>query len=130
MNIIHKTALLTVASVFLLAGNAWAYKDCKAKEQMLERKIAIAKAHGNPHKVTGLERALANVRLYCTDDSLRGKAEMKALDKREEVMEREADLEEARATGDAKKIAKREKKLAEARAEAAEAEKELKALQQ
>ena len=130
MNALHKTVLITAASVFFLAGNAWAAKDCARKEQILERKIAIAKSRGNnPYRIANLERALANVRLYCTDQSQRGKAEMNLLDKREEVLEREADLEEARAKGDAEKIAKRERKLREARREAAAAERELKALQ-
>ena len=114
--------------LLLAAGPAWAYRDCATKEQMLERKIAIAKSRGNANQVEGLERALVNVRRYCTDASQRGKAEMKLLDKREEVMEREADLETARLKGDAKNIAKREKKLREAQAEAAKAERELNSL--
>ena len=129
MNRLRNAALLCCASVLLTAGPAWGDRNCERKEQILERKLAIAKTRDNPHQVAGIEQALANVRLYCTDHSLRGKAEMKLLDKREEVGERRAELEEARAKGEAKKIAKRERKLAEAEAELAEAERELKALQ-
>ena len=104
---------------------ASAYPGCQRKEQILERKLAIAKARGNMNQAASLEIALSKVRLYCTDGSLRAKAEMNLADKREEVLEREEELEEARAKGDPKKIAKRERKLREARREMEQAEREL-----
>lgn len=119
------------AAVFftvLMATPSLAQENCKRKEAVLERKLAIAKSHGNTHQVAGLEEALARVRLYCSDESLLGKAEMKVEEKREKVFEREADLQEARQKGDAKKISKREKKLTEAREELAEAERKRDAL--
>jgi len=129
MHALLKPCLLAFAGILLTVGPALAGRNCEVKEQILEKKIAIAKARGNSRQLAGLERSLANVRQYCTDDSLRGNAEMKVLEKQEKVMEREAELEEARAKGDAKKIAKRERKLHAAQAEVAAAEQELKALQ-
>lgn len=110
---------------FVQTAPAQANRNCQAKEEAIERQLEQARSYGNTNRAAGLERALANVRRYCTDDSLRGRAEMEVVDKREEVLEREIELEEARAKGDAKKIAKREEKLREAREELAEAEREL-----
>jgi hypothetical protein len=124
-----KIALLLLAGILLTADPSHANQGCKTKEQILESKIAIAKSKGNTSQVAGLEEALGNVRLYCNDGSLRGKAAMKLEEKREKVMEREAELEEAREKDGAKKIAKREEKLAEALREMADAERELKELQ-
>ena len=120
--------LLALVGMALGAGSVSANAGCKKKEQILTEKIALAKARGNQHQVAGLEEALAHVRTYCTDDSLRAKAAMKVADKRQEVMERETDLEEARQKNDPKKIAKREKKLQEARLELEQAEKKFNAL--
>lgn len=116
------------ASFIAQANPAQANRNCKAKEEAIKRQLEYARAYGNSNREAGLERALANLQRYCTDDSLRGKAEMKVLDKKEEVLERELDLEEAKAKGDREKIAKREKKLREARQELAEAEAELERL--
>lgn len=124
----YAVMLFFVAVVVLNARPALAYPDCKRKEEILERKIAVAKSHGNTRQAAGLERSLENVRRYCTGDSLKAKAEMKVADALEEVAEREADLEKARAKGDAGKIAKREKKLREAQQELTGAEQLLQGL--
>ncbi|MDL2209351.1 DUF1090 domain-containing protein [Desulfovibrio sp. OttesenSCG-928-O18] len=128
MNFLSKILLLTLAVLVCATGPAWAAKNCKAKEEVLERKIALARERGNQHRVAGLEQALANVRRYCRDGSMRGKAGMNLADKREEVQERRQELEEARLKGDPEKIAKRERKLREAEREMAAAEQELNAL--
>lgn len=113
--------------VFSFAGSASAYDTygCKRKESILERKIEYAKQHGNRGQLHGLEEALQRVRAWCTDDSLRSKAELKILDKQEKVEERQEELAEAIREGDKKsKIAKRERKLQEAKDELARAIKE------
>ena len=75
----------------------------------------------NDAALAGLETALSEVRRWCRDDSLLGKAEMRVQEKRAEVAEQELELREAQATGKADKIAKRERKLREAREELQEA---------
>lgn len=98
---------------------------CAAKRQAIEQRIEAAKAHGNAAQQAGLEEALAEVKTHCTDAALRQKREAKIADYQAEVRQREADLREAQAKGDAEKIARREAKLAEARAELRAAEQAL-----
>lgn len=92
-------------------------KGCQAKESMLVWKLAEARENGRTGQVQGLERALANVRTWCTDGSLKAKADLDLWEKEQEVAEREKDLQEARAGGKPEKIAKRERKLEKARRE-------------
>lgn len=112
---------LAVLLVFMPAGGAEAASGCAAKEAHIQAKIAAAKQQGNDAALAGLETALSEVRRWCRDDSLLGKAEMRVQEKRAEVAEQELELREAQATGKADKIAKRERKLREAREELQEA---------
>lgn len=92
-------------------------KGCQAKEAMLVWKLAEAKEHGRTGQIKGLERALANVRAWCTDGDIRARADLDIWEKEREVEEREQDLAEARAGGKPEKITKREQKLEKARKE-------------
>lgn len=98
---------------------------CAQKEQAIMKQLEIARQYNNRGKIMGLERALANVRTWCSDGGLLNKAEEKIEEKQDKVREREEELAEAVAEGkEAKKVAKRELKLREARSELQEAVKE------
>lgn len=95
---------------------------CKRKEQAIETKMEYARKHGNQEQFRGLEEALSQVRRWCSDGSLRAKAELKVLEKQDKVQERQADLDKAVAEGKGeKKRAKLQRKLSEAKEELAEA---------
>lgn len=119
----RRSVLLALAGlfVFMPAVSAEAASGCASKEAHIQAKIAAAKQQGNDAALAGLETALSEVRRWCRDDSLLGKAEMRVQEKRAEVAEQELELREAQATGKADKIAKRERKLREAREELQEA---------
>ena len=119
----QRSVLLTLAGLLVLmpAAGAEAASGCASKEAHIQAKIAAAKQQGNDAALAGLETALSEVRRWCWDDSLLGKAEMRVQEKRAEVAEQELELREAQATGKADKIAKRERKLREAREELQEA---------
>ncbi|CAN7193257.1 DUF1090 domain-containing protein [Pseudomonas solani] len=125
----HLPTLLLATAGLALAGNAAAAESpltgCAAKRQAIESRIEQARAHGNDAQVAGLQKALDEVKAHCTDAGLRQQREDDIAKRRAEVQEREADLREAQAKGDAGKIAKREAKLAEARRELSAAEAEL-----
>jgi len=111
---------LALSVVF--AGQAQAESNkgntCQRKEQAIMRQLEFAKQHNNQGKIRGLEKALENVRLWCSNDGLLSKAEDKIEDRQDKVKEREEELAEALAEGKGKdKITKREKKLEEARSE-------------
>ena len=92
---------------------------CKRKEQAIETKMEYARKHGNQEQLRGLEEALSQVRRWCSDGSLRAKAELKVLEKQDKVQE---DLDKAVAEGKGeKKRAKLQRKLSEAKEELAEA---------
>ncbi|MFD1259905.1 DUF1090 domain-containing protein [Entomomonas asaccharolytica] len=99
---------------------------CSLKAEKIQEQISYAKAHGNSHRVAGLETALSEVKAHCTEASLRKDLEQDIAEKQQKVVERQTELTEAQAKGDAKKIAKKQSKLAEAKQELAKAEQELK----
>lgn len=109
------------------AGQA-THNGCEIKKQKIQQQISYAKAHGNTHRVAGLERALQNVEQYCTPESLYQDSKTNLEKHQLEVKERELDLKEAQLKNDAKKIAKREQKLIEAKKELVEAQTEFNAL--
>ncbi|BAN46099.1 DUF1090 domain-containing protein [Metapseudomonas resinovorans] len=114
-----------LAGVLLAVPALAADGGCAAKREAILQRIEAAKAQGNSAQQAGLEKALAEVKANCTEASLRQERENKVAEQRDEVAEREADLREAQAHGDAQKIAKRQAKLDEARAELKAAEQAL-----
>lgn len=126
--------LVLLLGLFLALAPAPAHADrnrgCKTKEEIILKKLEIAKSHGNRGEIRGLERALVNVRTWCADRDLGRDAREKVADKQEKVAERKEELRSAIAGGDkASKIEKRRRKLAEAEEELAEALVELDVLQ-
>ncbi|MBT0461151.1 DUF1090 domain-containing protein [Morganella morganii] len=122
------TAALALGALLVSTSALSAQNGCDIKKSKIQEQLSYAKAHGNTHRVQGLERALQNVNTYCTPNSLRDDARDEVSDRTKEVSERKADLQKAIDKGDISKIAKRERKLAEAEAELKEAQAELDAL--
>ncbi|MBC4012603.1 DUF1090 domain-containing protein [Morganella morganii] len=122
------TAALALGALLVSTSALSAQNGCDIKKSKIQEQLSYAKAHGNTHRVQGLERALQNVNTYCTPNSLRDDARDEVSDRTKEVAERKADLQKAIDKGDISKIAKRERKLAEAEAELKEAQAELNAL--
>ena len=122
------TAVLALGTLLVSTSALSAQNGCDIKKSKIQEQLSYAKAHGNTHRVQGLERALQNVNTYCTPNSLRDDARDEVSDRTKEVAERKADLQKAIDKGDISKIAKRERKLAEAEAELKEAQAELDAL--
>ncbi|ELA8730945.1 DUF1090 domain-containing protein [Morganella morganii] len=122
------TAALAMGALLVSTSALSAQNGCDIKKSKIQEQLSYAKAHGNTHRVQGLERALQNVNTYCTPNSLRDDARDEVSDRTKEVAERKADLQKAIDKGDISKITKRERKLAEAEAELKEAQAELDAL--
>jgi Protein of unknown function (DUF1090). len=79
----------------------------RRKKQNIERQLSYAKAHNNAYRVSGLEKALSEVESGCSDTSLERSRAEKVSEKQRKVSEREAELREAKETGDAEKVAKK-----------------------
>ncbi|BAN96536.1 hypothetical protein E05_17700 [Plautia stali symbiont] len=78
----------------------------------------MAKQHDNQRRVTGLERALTEVRANCTDEKLKSAHAERIEAQQHKVAERKRELQQDRQEGkDQEKIGKRERKLEEARQE-------------
>ncbi|EPI4695387.1 TPA: DUF1090 domain-containing protein [Morganella morganii] len=122
------TAALALGALLVSTSALSAQNGCDIKKSKIQEQLSYAKAHGNTHRVQGLELALQNVNTYCTPNSLRDDARDEVSDRTKEVAERKADLQKAIDKGDISKIAKRERKLAEAEAELKEAQAELDSL--
>ena len=124
-----KTAVLSATlgiALIAFCGMSLASDDfaggCKRKEQAIETKMEYARKHGNQEQLRGLEEALSQVRRWCSDGTLRSKAELNILEKQDKVKERQADLDKAVTEGKGeKKIAKLQRKLGEAKEALAQA---------
>jgi len=106
-----------VSASTLAAAQPGPAATCAAKREAIGRDIEAAKAEGQPHRVRGLERALAEVRRNCSDAKLAAEHQQRVRSQERKVAQRERDLKEAQRKGDADKIARREDKLREAQAE-------------
>ncbi len=130
-----KLAVIAVGMVFLLCSAAVSVaassgdQGCKAKEQALEKRLAAARQHNNTEQIEGLQKALHNIRTWCTDNNLKAKADYEVWEKQNEVQEREQELNQARTDGKKKKIVQRERKLDKARQKLREAQAKRDALQ-
>lgn len=114
-----KQQLLLGAILFSLSGSLLATESlCQQKQQDIQREIEMAKQHDNQRRVTGLERALTEVRANCTDEKLKSAHAERIEAQQHKVAERERELQQDRQEGkDQEKIGKRERKLEEARQE-------------
>ena len=85
--------------------------------------MEYARKHGNQEQLPSTRRSFsAQVRRWCSDGTLRSKAELNILEKQDKVKERQADLDKAVTEGKGeKKIAKLQRKLGEAKEELAQA---------
>lgn len=126
-----KIIILTyIAAVGLLAFTiegqaADELTGCAAKRDEIQRQIDYARAHNNLHQVAGLQAALTENATHCTEAGLLRDRQNKVTEKERKVAERDAEVRNAKETGNAKKIKQKEKKAAQARDELAEAEAEL-----
>lgn len=109
--------LCTIAVTPAIAGDVVAKPTgCQAKTQGINDKIAVAKKQGNTYQISGLEKALSEAQ-GCSDASLKAERESKVSKAKQEVAERQSDLDTAIAKGDVKKINTRKEKLAASREE-------------
>lgn len=90
---------------------------CQEKEQEIQKEITYAQKHNNQSRIDGLNKALREVKANCTDSKLRADHQKKIAGQKEEIAERQQDLQEAKQKGDADKVTKREHKLKEAQDE-------------
>ena len=111
-----KTAVATIL-LMLASGLAHAQESCAGKEADIRRQLDHAREHSNAGQIQGLETALEKVRTHCTDAGLQAERQDDIDEARQEISEREADLQDALRDGDPKKIETRERKLAESREE-------------
>lgn len=120
------TALCAAASPALMAAESTPnLTGCAAKQQDIRTQIDQARAAGNKNQQAGLEKAISGNTRHCTEASLKKERENKVLKARQEVSQRQADLDKAMKKGDADKINTRKAKLAESRKELQQATDEL-----
>ena len=112
-----KYRIVIALACLSLSSAALSATLCQQKEQDIQRQITQAEKHDNKHRVSGLNKALSEVKEHCTDEKLKADHQKKIAEQRDEIAERQRDLAEARAKEDADKITTRERKLAEANEE-------------
>lgn len=109
-----KYRIVMALACLSLSSAAFSATLCQQKEQDIQREISHAEKHNNQYRLSGLNKALSEVKEHCTDEKLKADHQKKIAEQHDEIAERQRDLAEAQAKGDADKIATRERKLAEA----------------
>lgn len=112
-----KYRIVLALTLACLSASAAATSLCQEKEQDIQREIGYAEKHNNQNRINGLKKALSEVKANCTDSKLRADHQEKITEQKDEIREREQDLRDAKQSGDAEKVAKREHKLQEAKKE-------------
>lgn len=116
---------LACSFISVTAYSSSELKGCAAKEAQIQQQIDYATQHGNHHRLSGLEKALSELRQNCTDEKLTLERKRKIAEKERKVNERTVELARAKETGNTDKIYKKEKKLQEAKDELLDAQNEL-----
>lgn len=117
-SILYFSAVLLLLSEQSLAAAV----GCIAKKQEVENQITYAREHNNTHQIAGLQKALREIEEHCTDPQLLRQRQLKIAEKEQKVAERQAELEQAKETGNPQKIAQKQKKLDHAREELQDAQ--------
>lgn len=127
-----KTSLIALAMVVSASAAADQFDGltCAGKQTAIQTELNYAKTANNTFRVQGLEKALADVNAFCTNDSLADKYRDKVEDKLENLQDKQEDLQEAKLKGDPQKIAKQEMKVQKAQYELKEAQDRLDAFNQ
>lgn len=103
---------------------------CDSKKQAIETQIDYAKQNNETFRVQGLEKALHQVKTFCTNDKLEAKYKIDILEKTNKVTKRQDELAEAQIEGKQQKIAEQKLKLRDAEKELSEAQAKLTSFQQ
>ena len=117
-----RTSISLIAStVFALATHAAlaqpVHATCESKRAEISRDLEHAKAKGQVSRVRGLEKALRENQAHCSDAKLEQEHVARIAEQEKKVEKRQRDLDDARATDKASKIADREAKLAKEKTE-------------
>lgn len=85
-----KKQLFLSAILFSFSGSLLAAESlCQQKEQGIQREIDMAKKRNNQRRVTGLERALTEVRANCTDEKRKPTHSKRITAQKHKIAERE-----------------------------------------
>ena len=119
---------LIVTTSIVIAATASAQAEtggCAIKKQELQKQIDYARQFNNYNRVRGLETALKEVELHCTDAAVEAKQKADVDERRAEVAKSQAELDKAKISGDARKIDQKTEKLQKARQKLQDAKQKL-----
>ena len=91
-----KYRIALAVSLFALSAGSYATTLCQEKEQNILKEISYAEKHQNQNRIDGLNKALSEVRANCSDSQLRADHQKKIAKQKDEVAERQQDLDEAK----------------------------------
>jgi hypothetical protein len=116
------TAASIAAPLAFAATSCDTPDPCAARACRLDAEIARAKAKGSTNALARLEHERAKM-AHCSDDGLKQKRKVALEQAQRRIDKREAELKQAEASGDAKKLKKAQRNLESARQVYAEMEK-------
>lgn len=118
--------LFTFAAISAVAPvDCGSLKACDRKFCEIESQLNVARERGNDRKAAGLERALAEANLSCTDEALRKDLVEEIEKAKEDLAEYQDALKEAEEDGDTDDIRKYQVKIEEEKSDISDLEEEL-----
>jgi len=115
----------SMASPVIASSDCENLKGCEKKFCEIERQLTISLEKGNKYKAKGLRESLKNSRAHCTDKDLEKDLIEEIKEAKEEVVEYESDLKEAKEYGKADKVRKYQEKIEEEKHKIKQLENEL-----
>lgn len=122
-------SLLLISASLVWAVPTQASSACQYKIDRLEQQQEYARMYGNVHRQRGLERAIANVKRYCTDADVLREQQEDIQEQRDDIAQIQGELREHQLRNRQDKVRKLERKLAKEQQELADMEAEFEALQ-
>lgn len=117
--------LITSTLPALASSDCESLKGCERKFCEITNQLNIAEKEGNARKSDGLEKALAEANLHCTDEGLREDLVEEIDEAQEDLEAYEADLKESEEDGDMEDVRKYQQKIEEKKNEIKNLENEL-----
>ena len=105
--------LLAISSFSFSNESCEVLKGCAEKSCQVEKQIALAKKNGNSHKIDGLNKALAEITVHCSDDKIISDIKDDLSKVNDDLKEHKEELKEAIAEEKSDKIEKYNAKIKE-----------------
>lgn len=127
-----RTIMVTAfTATLLMVTNSYARAEtCAARQAEIEKQLKIARHVQNNFKVAGLEKALQEVKMHCTDKGMQENRQRKAERLKRKIAEKQRDIDDVTADIQRDKLNQNQRKLSRHQRKLADKQRDLQRLQE